>query len=80
MNTIAVDWAYTKDLTTFDGKELRVEDRETLLEADLPANPASPKNVRLANALEKDMQKYFKTLSSMMPDFSEIYYKYVEQE
>lgn len=28
---IAVDWSYTKDLTTFDGQKVRVETREALL-------------------------------------------------
>jgi len=28
---IAVDWSYTKDLTTYDGKKIRVEDKATLL-------------------------------------------------
>ena len=51
-----------------------------LLEADIPANPNSPKALKLANDLEKDLRKYFKNLSSMMPDFSEIYYKYVRAE
>ena len=52
-----------------------------LLEADIPANPNSPKALKLANALEKDMRKYFKDLGSMMPmeALEQIYYKYVEQ-
>jgi len=28
---IAIDWSHTKDLTTFDGKKVRIENRKTLL-------------------------------------------------
>ena len=57
-----------------------LDDVIEILEAQIPANPNSPANVKLANALEKDIKKYFANLESMMPDFSEIYYRYVSQE
>lgn len=56
-----------------------LDDLISLLEASIPANPSSPQNVKLANALERDLKKYFANLESMMPDFSEIYYRYVER-
>ena len=53
----------------------------TCLEATIPANPSSPKNIKLADALEKDMQKYFKQLEDAVPleKLEQIYLKYVEQ-
>jgi len=52
-----------------------------LLEANIPANPESPKNVKLANALEKDIQKYFKSLEDAIPmeKLEKVYNKYVGQ-
>ena len=42
----------------------------SILEAQIPANPASPANVRLAKRLEKQLSKYFKALADAFP-----YYK-----
>ena len=52
-----------------------------LLEANIPANPESPKNKKFADNLEKDMQKYFKSLEDAIPieKLGQIYNKYVEQ-
>ncbi len=53
-----------------------------LLERDLPGNPASPRNVRLANTLENDLRKYFEQLSATIPEaqIDALYYKYVRQD
>jgi len=50
-----------------------------LLEANIPANPESPKNKKLADALEKDLQKYFKSLEDAVPmeKLEKVYNKYV---
>jgi len=52
-----------------------------VLEATIPANPNSPKNVKLADELEKDLKKYFKELEGAVPmeKLEIIYNKYVEQ-
>ena len=59
-----------------------IDELIALLEAQIPANPNSPKNKKLADALEKDMQKYFKQLQDAIPmeKLESIYNKYVEQE
>ena len=61
-------------------KEL--DDLIAILEAEIPANPGSPKNIRLANDLERDLKKYFDKLKATMPmkEFEAIYNKYVEKE
>lgn len=61
-------------------KEL--DDLIAVLEAEIPANPGSPKNIRLASELEREMQKYFGKLENAMPmkGIEQIYNKYVEQE
>jgi hypothetical protein len=53
----------------------------SLLESDIPANPASPKNMKLADAIEADIRKYFKTLESMMPqeEMEALYYRNVKE-
>ena len=60
-------------------KEL--DDLIAVLESILPANPSSPKNVKLANELEKDIKKYFGKLETLIPTekLGQIYNKYVEQ-
>jgi hypothetical protein len=50
-----------------------------LLEADIPANPSAPKNIRLADDLEHELKKYFKQVEDMMPDLTKVYNKYVEE-
>ena len=59
-------------------KEL--DDLIAVLEASIPANPSSPKNVKLANELEKDIRKYFGKLETLIPlqKLGNIYDKYVE--
>lgn len=49
-----------------------------LLEAEIPANPNSTKNVRLRKGLEKELAKYFKELEDAFPysRLDEIYSKY----
>jgi len=53
-----------------------------VLEAEIPANPGSPKNIRLANSLERELVKYFNKLEKTMPmgGLEQIYNKYVEKE
>lgn len=53
----------------------------TLLEAETPANPLSPKNKSLAKKLELELAKYFKALEDAFP-FDQIellYYKHVKE-
>jgi len=53
-----------------------------VLEAEIPANPNSPKNQKLSDALERDLQKYFGKLEKALPmgKLEQIYNKYVEKE
>ena len=64
--------------------ELLTEIEKTirLLEADIPANPASPKAERLEASLAKDMRAYFRDLSDALPwsDIEMLYYKLVKSE
>ena len=64
--------------------ELLTEIEKTirLLEADIPANPASPKAERLEASLAKDMRAYFRDLSDALPwsDLEMLYYKLVKPE
>ena len=53
-----------------------------LLEAQIPANPNSPKNQKLEKRLERELVDYFKSLEQAFP-YSKlvgIYNKYVEKE
>ena len=61
-------------------KEL--DDLIAVLEAEIPANPLAPKNIRLANELERELVKYFNKLEKTMPmkALERIYNKYVERE
>ncbi len=53
-----------------------------LLEANIPANPAAPANIKLADNLEKDLKKYFKKLEDALPmgKLEQVYLKYAESE
>ena len=53
-----------------------------LLEAEIPANPNSPQNVKLRNRLEGELAKYFKSLDSAFPygKIAGIYNRYVIKE
>lgn len=53
-----------------------------LLEAEIPANQASPKNQKLKRRLEKSMAKYFNSLEDAFPyhKLAAIYNRYVEKE
>lgn len=52
-----------------------------VLEAEIPANPRSAKNIRLANQLERDLRKYFARLEKLIPvrKLGAIYNKYVKE-
>lgn len=52
-----------------------------LLEAELPANPTSPKNQRLEGGLERDLRRYFRALERAMPmeKINVLYSSQVEQ-
>ena len=60
-------------------KEL--DDLIAVIEAKIPANPSSPQNQKLADALEQDLQKYFDKLEAALPigKLEKIYNKYVEK-
>ena len=64
--------------------ELLIEIQNTirLLEAGIPASPASPKAERLEASLAKDLRDYFRDLSDALPfgDIEALYYKKVKQE
>ena len=53
-----------------------------LLEAEIPANPNSLKNKRMANRLKNDMVKYFNKLEQAFPysKIASIYNRYVKEE
>jgi hypothetical protein len=53
----------------------------SLVEAELPASPRSPRNERHAKALEKELRKYFKSLEQAFPysRLEDIYYKHVKE-
>jgi len=53
-----------------------------MLEADIPANPQSPKNRRRLPALERIMKRYFSKLENALPMslVKQLYQKYVIQE
>jgi len=53
-----------------------------LVEAKIPANPASPANQRLQNKLEREFVKYFKSLADAFPygKLERIYNRYVKEE
>jgi len=59
-----------------------LDDLITLLEAKIPANPASPANQRLQKRLERDLAKYFKSLADAFPygKLERIYNRYVVKE
>ena len=65
-------------------KELltEIDNLISLLEAEIPANPASPKAERLEANLAKDMRAYFRQLSDALPwgEIEALYYKKVKQE
>ena len=65
-------------------KELltEIDNLISLLEAEIPANPASPKAERLEARLAKDMRAYFRDLSDALPwsDLEMLYYKLVKPE
>ena len=52
-----------------------------ILEAEIPANPLSPKNLKLRGKLELKLAKYFKNLEQAFPysKLSGIYNKYVKE-
>lgn len=53
-----------------------------LLEADIPANPQSPRNRRKLPAMERIMKRYFTNLELALPieTIEQLYWKYVIQE
>lgn len=53
-----------------------------LLEAEIPANPNSLENQRLASRLERELAKYFRSLSDAFPydQVDQFYYKYVKEQ
>lgn len=53
-----------------------------VLEAKIPANPASAANRKLERKLRKEMERYFKSLELAMPtkEIERIYKSYVEVE
>lgn len=53
-----------------------------ILEAEIPANPESPKNKRLRRRMERALAKYFRDLADAFPyqKLAAIYNKYVEKE
>ena len=65
-------------------KELltEIDNLISLLEAEIPANPASPKAERLEARLAKDMRAYFRQLSDALPwgEIEALYYRQVKQE
>lgn len=52
-----------------------------LLEAQIPANPSSPKNRNLARKLEQELARYFKALEDAFPfdQLDRLYYKFLKE-
>ncbi|MCK4793836.1 MAG: minor capsid protein [Desulfobacteraceae bacterium] len=52
-----------------------------ILEAQVPANPRSPRNQRLAKRLERELAKYFKSLEDAFPynEIARLYDLYVKE-
>jgi len=61
---------------------VEIEKTIKLLEAGIPASPASPKAERLEASLAKDMRAYFRDLSDALPwsDLEMLYFKLVKPE
>jgi len=53
-----------------------------LLEADIPANPASKKNERIQNGMQKSLAQYFRDIDQAIDwnALEQIYYRNVKQE
>jgi len=53
-----------------------------LLEAQIPANPNSTKNLKLRARLERSMVRYFRALEDAFPygEVARLYNRYVEKE
>lgn len=53
-----------------------------ILEAQIPANPQSPKNQKLQGKLEQKLAQYFRSLDDAFPysKLAGIYNKYVKKE
>ena len=53
-----------------------------LLEAQIPASLADPRNARQEKRLGRELAKYFKSLEQAFPysEIENIYYKHVKQE
>ena len=53
----------------------------SLLEAQIPANPQSPKNQRLAKGLERELVKYFNSIERAFPygKIEKLYSRYVTE-
>lgn len=52
-----------------------------MIEAQLPANPESPKNLKLEKSLESDLKKYFRRIEQAidMDALDRIYHLYVRE-
>ena len=53
-----------------------------LLEADIPANPASKKNERVENGMQRSLAGYFRSIDKAIDwtALEQIYYRNVKQE
>lgn len=53
----------------------------SILDAEIPANPLSPRNLRLRGRLENELAKYFKSLEQAFPysGIEALYYKHVKE-
>ena len=53
-----------------------------ILEAEIPASPSAPQNLKLRGSVERKLAKYFKNLEQAFPysSLGKIYNKYVEKE
>ncbi len=64
--------------------ELLTEIQKTIamLGGEIPANPATSRNEKLANSAERDLAEYFKALETAMPweAIEQVYYKNVREE
>jgi len=72
--------AEAQDVTSSQNLQETLTETISLLESQLPANPASPSAERAAKRVEREMRDYFKTLEDAMPleELEMIYYRYAE--
>lgn len=68
-------------METLEELDEELDETIELLEAQIPANPASSRNQRLERGMQNSLAEYFKEVSDAIgwDTLQQIYYRYVEQ-